>query len=459
MAVGADSTGIRVTWTHADFVATDLITGAIVVARAARAGNPWPIHFRGIALDAGIALEADHHVGSWKIGAEVGVVAVQLRVSSVASDALALGPVIHRIAEGIHAAHLGQAGILAGLGIQVAEAVIGALFVARALWRLLRLAFATGSQTVAQLNGTSAATTFVDHHATLQGAHTVTALIDAEALLLSARGAVFVDIQSGSRWADTLSIHIPDEALLDDAQRALVALHGWVSGVSLQALADHGPHGQSIPDAAESVHSTWLGGIAGIHTFTTQASLLAGTIRIADADGHVALRFAAIPSGHGSWWASALRSVLVYLAYFILGTDRSCCTNIIAFTIHTRPVRRAFVIGSASQRGTRNPGVSSMSWDTLAYSTMFNGQALGIGSTLLTLAGRDAELIAALVGSRTVGIDTALDLGALKLWVTLESLTTRADGLVILDAALGIQAAVAGISADAVQTGLIRRTV
>jgi len=243
MAVGADSTGIRVTWTHADFVATDLITGAIVVARAARAGNPWPIHFRGVALDAGIALEADHHIGSWEIGAEVGVVAVQLRVSSVASDALALGPVIHRIAEGIHAAHLGQAGILAGLGIQVAEAVIGALFVARALWRLLRLAFATGSQTVAQLNGTSAATTFVDHHATLQGAHTVTALIDAEALLLSARGAVFVDIQSGSRWADTLSIHIPDEALLDDAQGALVALHGWVSGVSLQALADHGPHG------------------------------------------------------------------------------------------------------------------------------------------------------------------------------------------------------------------------
>jgi len=58
MAVGADSTGIRVTWTHADFVATDLITGAIVVARAARAGNPWPIHFRGVALDAGIALEA-----------------------------------------------------------------------------------------------------------------------------------------------------------------------------------------------------------------------------------------------------------------------------------------------------------------------------------------------------------------------------------------------------------------
>jgi len=100
-----------------------------------------------------------------------------------------------------------------------------------------------------------------------------------------------------------------------------------------------------------------------------------------------------------------------------------------------------------------------MSWDTLAYSTMFNGQALGIGSTLLTLAGRDAELIAALVGSRTVGIDTALDLGALKLWVTLESLTTSADGLVILDAALGIQAAVAGISADAVQAGLVRRTV
>lgn len=148
----------------------------------------------------------------------------------------------------------------------------------------------------------------------------MTTLVDAEALLLSAWGAVFVDIQSGSRWANTLSIHIPNEALLDDAQRTLVALHGWVASVAFKALTDHRPYGQGITDTAEGIDSAWLGGIARIHTLSAQTGFLAGTVRIAYADGNVSLRFAAILSGHGSWWTGALRSVMIHLAKLVLGT-------------------------------------------------------------------------------------------------------------------------------------------
>lgn len=409
-------------------------------------------------LDA-ISKTTDHHIGSWEIGAEVGVVAVKLRISRVASNALALGSVIHSVTERIHSTHLGQAGILAGLGVRVAETVIGALIVGSALWWLFRLAFATGSQAIAQLNGTSAATALVDNHSTLQGAHTVSAFVNSEALLLSARCTVFVDVQGCSRWTHTLSIHISHEALFDDAQRSLVALHGWVSGVSFKALANHGPYGQSISDATEGINSARLGGIAWIHTFSAQTGSLTGTIRIADADGHVSLRFAAVPSGHSSWRAGTLWSVLVHLAELVLGTDCSCCTRIITFTIDARPVRGTFVIRPTAQWSASNPGVSTVSWNTLAHRAMLNGQTLGVGSTLFSLAGRNAELITAHMRSRAVGVDAALDFGTLELWVSFKSLTTGADRLVILNTALGIQSTVARISADAVQAGLIRWTV
>lgn len=80
-----------------------------------------------------IGQAADHHVGSWEIGTEVGVVTMQFRIASVASDALTLGTMIHRITEGIDAACLGQARILTGLGLRIAETIICTLFVGRAL--------------------------------------------------------------------------------------------------------------------------------------------------------------------------------------------------------------------------------------------------------------------------------------------------------------------------------------
>lgn len=64
-----------------------------------------------------IGQTTDHHVGSREVGTEVGVVAVQLRITSVSSNALALGAVVDGITEGIYSAHLGETRIFAGLGV------------------------------------------------------------------------------------------------------------------------------------------------------------------------------------------------------------------------------------------------------------------------------------------------------------------------------------------------------
>lgn len=406
-----------------------------------------------------IGQTTDHHVGAREVGTEVGVVAVQLRITSVSSNALALGAMVDGITERIYSAHLGEARILAGLGVQVAVPVVGALVVAGALWWLVRLAFTARCQAIAKIDRTSAASAFVDNHAALKGAHTVTGLVDAEALFHQTGGAVLVDIQGGTRRADTLAVHVAHEALLDDAQGSLVALHGCIAGVSLQALTDHGPHRKGIPHVALGIHSARLGGVAGIDTFPTQAGSLAGTVRIADADRNVTLRFAAVLSGHSSWWAGTLRSMLVHLAEFVVAANGGGGARIVALAINTGLVRGTLVVGATAQRSASNSGVSAMSWNTLANGAMFDGQALGVGAALLTLAGRDAELVAARMCSGTIRVDGALDLGALELGIALVSLATGAHWLMVLDAAFGVQSAVAGIPADAVQARLVRGTV
>lgn len=287
----------------------------------------------------------------------------------------------------------------------------------------------------------------------------MTGFVDAESLFHQARCAVFVDIQGGSRRTDTLAIHVAHEALLDDAQGSLVALHGCIAGVSLEALADHGPHRKGISHVALGIHSAWLCGVAGIDTFSTQAGSLAGTVRITDADRNVTLRFAAILSGHSSWWAGTLRSMLVHLAEFVMAANGGGGARIIALAINTGLVRGAFVVGTTAERSASNSGVSTMSRDTLANGAMLDGQALGIGAALLTLAGRDAKLVAAGMCSGTIRVDRAFDLGALELGVALVSLATGAHWLMVLDSAFSVQSAVAWISADAVQARLVRGTV
>lgn len=180
-----------------------------------------------------------------------------------------------------------------------------------------------------------------------------------------------------------------------------------------------------------------------------------GTVRITDADRHHTLLFAAIASGYGAWWTGTLRTMLIDLTALVAGTDRSGLARISAFAIHTGLVRGAFIVGATAKRGTTQSCIAAMSWRTLADSAMIEGQALCIGSTLLTLAGGHAELIAAGMCGRAFRIDGALDLGAFELGIALVSLATGAHGLVILDTTLGIQSTIAWITADAIHTRLV----
>lgn len=193
-----------------------------------------------------ISQATDHHVGAWEVSTEIGVIAVQFGISCIASDALALGTMIHSITEGIHTTCFGQTGIFAGLCFGIAEAIVRALFIADAFRLLYGLAFTKRCQTIAQLNGTCAATTFINYHAALQCAHAVTAFVDTITLLHQTRCAVLVDVQSTARRAHALTIDVAYKALLDDTQRTLVALHSCITCVALKAFTDHGAHRQGI---------------------------------------------------------------------------------------------------------------------------------------------------------------------------------------------------------------------
>lgn len=154
-----------------------------------------------------------------------------------------------------------------------------------------------------------------------------------------------------------------------------------------------------------------------------------------------------------------MRLMLIDLAAFVAGADRRCFARVSTLAIDTGLVRGTLVICATTKRCASNASITSMSRSTFTHGTMINGQALGIGSTLFALASGHAELITTGMSCRTLGVDAALDLGALKFGITFVALTTSAHGLMILDAAFRIQTTIAGISADAIYAGLVRRAI
>lgn len=222
----------------------------------------------------------------------------------------------------------------------------------------------------------------------------MTALINTIALLYQAWSAIFIDVEGAARWTDALSINVANEALFDDAKRSLITLNSRIAGVSFETLADHGAHRKCVQDTAFGVHSTRLSCIAGIDAFAMEASLLCGTVAIADADGHHPLRFAAIATGNSSRWAGTLRFMMIDLAKFVSGADRCSLARISALAVDTRIVRGTLVVGATAKRCAAKSGIASMSRSTFTNRTMIDGQAFGIGTTLLPLAGGHTQLIA-----------------------------------------------------------------
>lgn len=406
-----------------------------------------------------ISQATDNHIGAWEVRTEVGVIAVQLGITRVAGDALALGTMVHSITEGIHTTRLGQAGILAGLCFRIAEAIVRTLFIGDAFGLLNGHAFTQWCQTIAQVNGTCTATTFIDYHAALQGAHAMAAFIDSIALFHQARCAVLVDVESAARWAHALAIDIAHKALLDDTQRALVALHGCIARVALEAFTDHSAYRQRIEDAAFGIHAARLRRIAGIHTFASQTGALSWAVAIAGANGHDSFLLAAIASGQSAGRAGALRPMLINLAELVVGANGSGLAWIGALAVDTGLVGWALVVVAAAKRCAAQTRVSAMSRSTLTHGPMIYGQAFGIGSALLALAGGYAELITACVCCWALGIDGAFDFGALEFGIALVALATGAHWLVILDATLGVHSAIAWITANAAHARLVGRTV
>lgn len=179
---------------------------------------------------------------------------------------------VGRIAQRIHTAFISVARVLAGLRFLVAISPVRAIIV--------RLAFRFGDQNavalccelVAVIFRTDAAATFVDDETTLDGADTVTRLVDLESAMNLADDAFFVDVEGSSWWADASSVIIRD--LVRWTQGALVALDGSVALVAWKTLADHCSHRQRVENLADGVDATWFSGITWVDTFAGDASCL-----------------------------------------------------------------------------------------------------------------------------------------------------------------------------------------
>jgi hypothetical protein len=92
---------------------------------------------------------------------------------------------------------------------------------------------------------------------------------------------------------------------------------------------------------------------------------------------------------------------------------------------------------------------------TLTDGLVTDSVANGSVSAARSFADGHAVLVQAGVLAGALVVAQAADSGALDLGVTLETDLARADGSVFGDSAIGVGAAVARVSADAVEAGLV----
>jgi hypothetical protein len=128
--------------------------------------------------------------------------------------------VVGGVAEGVDAAPLDAARVLACVGGLLAVPVVRAVRVHDALRRrrLVGLdAIAASVQHVAEFNRADAVAPLVDDHSSLQIAHAASPLVHLHALYGGTVDAVAVVVQAGARWAYARARLVAHEALLDRA--------------------------------------------------------------------------------------------------------------------------------------------------------------------------------------------------------------------------------------------------
>lgn len=127
----------------------------------------------------------------------------------------------------------------------------------------------------------------------------------------------------------------------------------------------------------------------------------------------------------------------------------------LALSIVAGLVRWAFRVRSAADCSAGHLGISLKSGRTLTDGFVTDSVANGSVSTACCFADGHAVLVQAGVPTRALVVAQAANSRALDLWVTLEANLASADGSVFSDSALGVGTAVARVSADAVDAGLV----
>jgi hypothetical protein len=137
------------------------------------------------------------------------ITAISVRVAGVVSDALASGSVIGGITECINSALLLIAWILAGLAVEFAVTVVGAVFVALAFRHGEENAITCRGEFVAVFFWTDAVSSLVNYHSPLEGTHAM-AILDLVALVLVTNDALVIDVERRARSANTLTTLVDD---------------------------------------------------------------------------------------------------------------------------------------------------------------------------------------------------------------------------------------------------------
>lgn len=140
----------------------------------------------------------------------------------------------------------------------------------------------------------------------------------------------------------------------------------------------------------------------------------------------------------------------------VAGVPR-CVARVLALVVDAGPVCGTVGVGSTSYQNASDVGVAHEAWRALADRPVVGAVAQRLGSAGRTVGGtdRDALAVDARMLPRALVIRPASGSDALALGVSFETLPARANGLVVLDSAFGVRAAVARVPADSVHASLV----
>jgi len=230
--------------------------------------------------------------------------------------------------------------------------------------------------------------------------------------------------------------------------------------IAWQTFANHRPYRGGVEHLALGVDTARFSDVARVDAFLVDASRMRRAVRIVPAgEIHFGAAMAEVPDVTRR--ARAVRLVVVDLALGRRLARVRRRTWVRALRVDTRAVARAIRVASALQKNAGDLWVAAQARRALTHGAVVGAVAsrLSAARAAVWRAHWHAVPVDAHVLSRAVGVASAADFRALDFGVAVVARLAGADGLVVLDAALRVRAAVARVSADPSDARFVGRAV